>query len=516
MVIVTKQGKRYGVCLALFFLLFRLSAQKYDYLWLSGYDSNVGYDSLSGYLYGTSILDFSYSPCNIRYDSLAMNFDNTNTSYCDFDGRLLFYTNGIYIANTLNEKIKNSDSLNTGFVQDFWDPTIQTNGYRQYQGALALQSPSEQKFYLLHSYMDSFWNGTIYCRKLLYTSLDMSLEMGHGEVLDKNQILIADTLGWELSADKHGNGRDWWVLAQQRSTNCYYRILLNDSGVNVLPGLTCGGSVVNYSNIGSCCFSPDGLKYVYLSIPGGINIFDFDRCLGTLSNPVYIPIPVFGDSIWIANGVSISPNNRFLYVGATRHVYQYDLWASDIAASIDTVAVYDGHKAPFGSFFHTMQLGPDGKIYESCGNSENVYHLIERPDEKGDSCLFIQHGVQLPTFSLGVPNFPNYRLGALPGSPCDTLTGLAEEERAEKEKLLKVFPKPASDYVTIDYGYTDWNKGGVVLEIVNETGQVAYTQMLPMYSGFQKINITPFATGIYSAYIKRNNQIVATARFAKQ
>ena len=81
---------------------------------------------------------------------------------------------------------------------------------------------------------------------------------------------------------------------------------------------------------------------------------------------------------------------------------------------------------------------------------------------------------------------------------------------------MKVFPNPASDYVTIDYGYTDWNKGGVVLEIVNETGQVAYTQMLPMYSGFQKINITQYATGIYSAYIKRNNQIIATARFAKQ
>jgi hypothetical protein len=154
------------------------------------------------------------------------------------------------------------------------------------------------------------------------------------------------------------------------------------------------------------------------------------------------PPPGLFDSGYYFGGACFSPNGRFLYIGATVYVFQYDTWAADIVASVDTVAVYNGSMNPFGSYFITMQMGPDGKIYESCGNGEKVYHVIERPDEKGDSCLFRQSYIQLPTFSGGVPNFPNYRLGALAGSPCDTLTSI--NEQAAQEQTIKVFPNPAS------------------------------------------------------------------------
>lgn len=491
-------------------------AQKNDYIWLSGYGSEVGYDSATHRLFGTSVLDFNYTPIDVNYDTIKMNFDGTNSSYCDDNGNLILYTNGIYIANRLDEKIKNSDSLNAGVYLYVWNPAMQERGYRLYQGSLIINFTLSDKYYLFHSYRDTLSNWVFTCKNLLYTTIDMSLEGGHGEVVEKNKILINDTLGWELAATKHANGRDWWLLMQKRNTNCYYRVLITSNGINVLPDRTCGGISVSSSKIGGACFSPDGSKYVYLSVFGGASVFDFDRCSGMLSNPVYIPIPVLGDSGWITYGVAISPNNRFLYVGARKYVFQYDLLSTNVIASVDTVAVYDGYGAPFASLFHTMQMGPDGKIYESCDNGEKVYHVIERPDEKGDSCMFIQHGVQLPTFSLGVPNFPNYRLGALPGSPCDTLTGLGETERAEKERLLKVFPNPATDFVTIDYGFTDWSKGGVVLEIVNELGQVIHSQNLPMYSGFQKIDVSQYSAGIYSTYIKRGSQVVSTAKFARQ
>lgn len=494
----------------------QLQAQKNDYVWLSGYRSDIGYDSASHVLYGTSVLDFNYSPRQIDYDSIAMNFDRTNTSYCDNNGALLFYSNGIYVANKLDEKIENGDSLNAGFFQYVWDPIISYYGYRTGQGIIALPNPAnETQYFILHSYMDTFWTGQLYAHKLYLTVLDMQENAGHGKVVSKNQSLIEDTLGWEVNAMRHANGRDWWMLVQQRNTNCYYRVLVDESGPHALPGYTCTGNVISYGRVASTCFSPDGSKFIYLSIYGGVNIYDFDRCSGTLSNTLYVPIPVFGDSTWIGNGVSISPNNRFLYVGATGYVFQYDLWAADIAGSIDTVAIYDGYRAPFNTLFHTMQLGPDGKIYESCGNSARVYHVIERPNEKGDSCLFMQHSIHLPTSSLGVPNFPNYRLGALPGSPCDTLTGLNEIERAEKERLLRVFPNPATDFVTIDYGFTDWSKGEVNLEIANELGQIVYSQNPPMYSGFQKIDVSQFSTGIYTAHIRRGNQVVGSVKFGK-
>lgn len=495
----------------------QLMAQKQDYVWLQGYDSDVGFDSSTNTLYGTSVLDFNYTPRSIYYDSIQMNFTRTNTSYCDSNGSLLFYTNGIYIANSLDDKVANGDSLNWGGLISVFDPGIYDYGYRTSQGILPLQNPANnQQYYLLHSYGDTSTQYIVIYNKLLLTTLDMSLNASHGKVIAKNQPLIDnENLGWDLSATRHANGRDWWLLISKRFTNCFYRVLVSNKGVEVLPDLACGGTNVPYNTGGISAFSPDGSKYAYFSTATSINIYEFNRCEGTFTNSYTIPTPALFDSGHYFGGLCFSPSGRFLYAGATVYVFQYDTWAADIAASVDTVAVYDGAQNPFGSYFITMQMGPDGKIYESCGNGEKVYHVIERPDEKGDSCLFIRHSIQLPTFSGGVPNFPNYRLGALAGSGCDTLTDIRHQTSDIRERQIKVFPNPATDYVVVDYGFTNWSKGEVSLEISNELGQVVYAQRLPMYSGFQRIDVSRLAAGGYHVAIKRGVQTVAVGKFSK-
>jgi len=68
----------------------------------------------------------------------------------------------------------------------------------------------------------------------------------------------------------------------------------------------------------------------------------------------------------------------------------------------------------------------------------------------------------------------------------------------------------------VDYGFTDWSKNGAVsLEICDELGQAVYEQILPQYSGFQKLDVTKFAAGVYTAFIRRNGQMIATQKFAK-
>jgi len=47
--------------------------------------------------------------------------------------------------------------------------------------------------------------------------------------------------------------------------------------------------------------------------------------------------------------------------------------------------------------------------------------MMDFPNEKGDNCRFKQHHIRIPSVSRSIPNFPNYRLGPLDGSPCDTL-----------------------------------------------------------------------------------------------
>ncbi|HWB63607.1 MAG TPA: T9SS type A sorting domain-containing protein, partial [Chitinophagales bacterium] len=151
-------------------------------------------------------------------------------------------------------------------------------------------------------------------------------------------------------------------------------------------------------------------------------------------------------------------------------------------------------------------------------------HVINNPDNRGDSCNFVNYGFKLPRYnSFGLPSYPgNYRLGRLRGSECDTIYTDTDTTHVElvtisaREKILKIFPNPAKNYVIIDYGFTDWSRGGVSMEIMNELGQMVHSQQLPMYSGFQKMDVSNYASGMYTVYIKRNTQIVATSKFIKQ
>jgi len=105
-------------------------------------------------------------------------------------------------------------------------------------------------------------------------------------------------------------------------------------------------------------------------------------------------------------------------------VYQYDLWATDIQESKDTVSIYDGYLDDgFNpTTFFLAQLAPDGKVYLSCTNGTRWLHIINNPNGQGDACEFAQRGIHLPTVNFtSLPNFPNYRLGPLDSSACDTL-----------------------------------------------------------------------------------------------
>jgi hypothetical protein len=105
-------------------------------------------------------------------------------------------------------------------------------------------------------------------------------------------------------------------------------------------------------------------------------------------------------------------------------LYQYDLWASDISASAQLIGVYDGFVSPFGfsGAFNAMALAPNNKIYMCCTSGINYYHTIHAPDKPGLACDFRQHDLELPTVNNNLmPLYPNYRLGPIDSSSCDTL-----------------------------------------------------------------------------------------------
>lgn len=328
-----------------------LMAQKEDYIWLMGRGSNTIDSS-----YGGTVIDFNSQPPEFYYQFREMNLSQTNASICDTNGNLLFYTNGIYIANFLHEEMENSESLN---------PSELTNdnygiGLPLWQGALILPNPeNHHKYYLLHEPVEygSTLDIPYYSDKWYYTLIDMAENNGAGRVLEKNIPIIEDTLDLgKITAVKNGNGRDWWVLSPGFNDASYNEVLLTPEGLSPATVQEVGTSIPY--GVGQSVFSPDGKIYVRYNLisfsHGGhlLNIYDFDRCEGLLSNHRQIPIP---DSAF-AGGVAISPNSRFLYVSSYKYIYQYDLHAESIEQSKDTIVIYDGFLAPFATRFFSPNL----------------------------------------------------------------------------------------------------------------------------------------------------------------
>ena len=126
----------------------------------------------------------------------------------------------------------------------------------------------------------------------------------------------------------------------------------------------------------------------------------------------------------------------------TSYLFQYDLNASNILASVDTLATFT-KPAVAG----LVQRGPDDKIYLSCHYfvsdcdfdylycdtthsivTDNI-SVVNFPDSLGTACNFQPFSFNLGGHKAyyGLPNNPNYELKADSGSICDTVhVGLQE------------------------------------------------------------------------------------------
>ncbi|MEI6311759.1 MAG: T9SS type A sorting domain-containing protein [Bacteroidota bacterium] len=515
--------------LILLFITNSVYSQKNDYIQVNGFWGDSS-QSAFGRRYGLNIMDYSYNPVITNRDSGYMNFDWTNSSFSDDSGHLLFYTNGISIANKYNEKMENSDTLNPSYYSFVEAPDVFEYGYRLFQGTLVLPSlRNDSIYYLFHSTLDSIFTITDIKNAIKYlklTTIDIAANGGNGKVISKNQrIWNGINYMGNINACKHGNGRDWWILERHRGDDCFSRSLVSPYGISS-EQVQCIGSIQDVNDLNFNTFTSDGSKYIVSSYPyGGIAIYDFDRCSGLLSNERHIVIPFLRDSLWYLS-TAVSANSKYLYVISTGVIYQYDLEASNIATSQIIIAQKDtitdtfftNNYLSFGACF----LGPDGKIYIGAGGiGWNVHlHVIENPDQGGLACNFRQLAYLLPAMQSGATAFsnnPNYRLGRLLGSPCDTLTGIESQRGNTLLKSIQIYPNPSIEYIRVDYGNIEWNSSTEpILSIYNMLGNEVYSSSLPAFSGIQDIDIKALSSGMYLIQIRKDAKLVATGKFVKE
>lgn len=390
--------------------------QYHDFIWLSGY--NDGNILTSGF----GITQINFDDNEPVLDSMEWNFFDfylTDVTFSDSSGNLLFYSNGIDVWNAQHELMENGEWLNPGEFAIAW----KDYGYPLFQGALALPLPeSDDTYFLIHGprineteTLDDHMN------PFYYSTIQFNADYPFGKVKEKNIAVISDTLDLgRITAVKHANGRDWWIVVSEYDRISFYKVLLDPTGVN-LSDLQWLHSGYNHklAGVGQSCFSPKGQYYCRHQLEhlfNYIELFDFDRCTGQLSNYRKIDLP----ELACEGGVAFSPNSRYLYVPSCLFLYRMDLWAPDLEASLEILAEFDGFESFAPTYFYAAYLGPDGKIYINTPSGSDRYHIIHRPNEEEPQVE--QHGLDLLTINaLSIPNNPHYRLGPLDGSPCDTL-----------------------------------------------------------------------------------------------
>ena len=429
-----------------------VSAQsKRDYVWLFGYNSNdypehPGVDGV--------VLDFNHIPVDITANEIALVLRWNYSGICDTGGNLLLYTNGCAVANGNHEIIENGNGLSPG---DFFNEFCPDFGYPNPQGSMILPVPNQENIYFLfHEEANKVFvpEFDVLVQKLYLTTIDMEQNNGLGLVTNKNLVILEDSLySGELTAIQHANGFDWWLMVPQKLNSSYYALLITSEGVADTVEQTIGHSTTDSGEGGGqALFSPDGQLYIRSNPNNGTFIFNIDRTNGLLSNFRFIP-PFEDESLF--GGVVVSPNSRFLYVFTSLNAFQYDLWADDIPASEVLVAEYDGFMNPFATIFYQGRIGPDCKIYVNSSATVRNLHVIHYPNERGIACGFEQHAITLPhNNGRTLPNLPsNFNLDV--GPPCDTSLIISSvfspfPSPQMPEKLFRVFPNPASDYVMVE------------------------------------------------------------------
>ena len=436
---------------------------KYDYNWALGHDSNLA-DSTFG---GTDI-SFNESQISLTYTFREVNIEQTNVTMSDADGNLLFYSNGCKVFNRNHVLMENGDSINPGEVFD----NQCEDAYPIIQGILAIPIPqNDSLYYILHQRMIFKTNPfDIRIDKLLYSVINSNMDSGLGEVIEKNVIAIPDTLAYgELTAVKHANGIDWWIISPRFLENKYYTLLITSNGLSGLSEQIIGDTTTRSGEgSGQTTFSPNGTKYVRYNMTDQVYLFDFDRSTGQLSNYQHLMV---ADTAHLG-GATFSPSSRYLYISSSFYVYQFDTWAADIQASKIVVATYDGFEDPFPTYFQLMQMGPDCRIYINSGSSHRSFHVINQPDELGLACDLQQHSLRLPTDNFAaMPHFPNYRLGTTPTYPCDPTIDLpvALTEVKAPDLDFTLSPNPTSGIITLRF-----TKGVQSIRITNTLGQTIH------------------------------------------
>jgi gliding motility-associated-like protein len=373
-----------------------LRSQKQADIWYFGEKAGIDFRT------GTAI--------SITNEDVMTSFKSSSV-ISDSLGNLLFFTDGKRVWNRNFSLMPNANSLegDLGVTQP----------------AIIIPVPfNTDKYYIFTIGLMLFKpDNTFITNGLEYTIIDMTMWGGMGDARDTMNFPLLKPVCQKLTAVKHKNQNDYWVIVHEWNSDAFYAYLVKSTGLakpvisNV--GSFMGGGLSDQNNAyGYMKASPDGSR-IALAISGlnKIELYDFDNSTGVISNPRSFITTDPGISPY---GIEFSSDNQKLYTTLLQitgdgpptfpsKIYQFDLLNGfDNPVLIDSVSSIR---------IAGLQLATDGRIYVSRTlnllNKKDSIDVIYNPTRPGKECNYnLLNNMASSRFSLngrksiyGLPTF---------------------------------------------------------------------------------------------------------------
>jgi len=521
-------------------------AQKHDYQYLQRRNQTLN-----------ALLNVRF--CDVKNDMVIDYYESRNQSWIDGsitlndkEGQLLGYFNGLTLYGSDNLPIRYGEEF--GMRTDICRraAAVNSNCSPIYAG-LFLPISNDREFILITSsyelegtsgfrlpkVYDRGFQLDEYSSEILVTKLRLN-EEGKLEVdPDYKEVpIMTGFFRLELTACKHANGKDWWILAFDRIGGQSYSVLLTEKGEISIKEFRYPGENATYNASGSGgVFSADGSKYAKLhyrntydeannlAMPSRIEIMDFNRCTGELGGSYYrteVPIDV---DYWSTGQLVFSQSGRFLYYANSKYILQYDLEETDYFDKGDTIATTNGlfwRDIPsIPNMMPYIWRLPNGTMAVPWANGGSM-HIIKEPDKKGKDCNFIYNYLEVPDnpynpespfpiFFWSAPWWPDYRMPAL-DRVCDEAPG-----GGEVEDCMQVMPNPFNLEVILRCLEEDRGSAARRVEVYNILGQVIYQGSLQDAQQERRIDTFSWPSATYMVVLRDEaNDVIRTFKMVKQ